>query len=158
MSEMVNSARTAEWKRLRAKPHAPMVGLLLVQIIIGYEWFISGLVKIVRGDFPSGLADEMLKKLPTAVGWYDAFVRSIAIPNAQVFGYAIEFAELLAGVALVVGPLVWLVAWNRISDRTRRTVLFFIAVATIGGAFLAINLHLLNAGAHPWLLPKRQLR
>jgi len=37
-----------------------MIGLLLVEMIIGYEWFISGLVKVVRGDFPSGLAAAVL--------------------------------------------------------------------------------------------------
>ena len=152
MREKVGSAMT-EGEKLRAKPDAPMVGLLLMQMIIGYEWFISGLVKIVHGDFPPGLADEMLKKLPAAVGWYGTFVQSIVIPNASAFGYAIEIAELLAGVVLLVGPLIWLVAWDRVPGRVRRTVLFFIAVATIGGAFLAINLHLLNAGGHPWLFP-----
>jgi len=28
------------------------LGLLAVQIVIGYEWFMSGLTKIVRGGFP----------------------------------------------------------------------------------------------------------
>lgn len=58
------------------------------------------------------------------------------------------------GWGLILGPLVGLLAWDRVSDRVRRVVLFFIAVATIGGAFLAINLHLFNAGPHPWLLPQ----
>ena len=145
---------TADRDTLRAKPGVPMMGLLLVQMIIGYEWFISGLVKIVHGDFPTGLAEEVLKKMPAAVGWYGRFVQSVVTPNAPLFGYAIEIAELLAGVVLLLGPLIWLVAWDRVSDRLRWAVLFFIAVATIGGAFLAINLHLLNAGSHPWLIPK----
>jgi len=33
-----------------------LIGLLLVQIFVGYEWFNSGLTKIVRGGFPNGLA------------------------------------------------------------------------------------------------------
>lgn len=36
----------------------------------------------------------------------------------------------------------------------RRAILFFIAAATIGGAFLAINLHLFNAASHPWFIPR----
>lgn len=43
---------------LRGKPGVPMIGLLVVEMIVGYEWFISGLVKIMRGNFPSGLAGE----------------------------------------------------------------------------------------------------
>jgi hypothetical protein len=61
-------------------------------------------------------------------------------------GYAVEIAEILAGVALIGGPLIWLLAWPRVSDRVRLIVLLVAAVATIGGAFLAVNLHLANAG------------
>jgi uncharacterized membrane protein YphA (DoxX/SURF4 family) len=29
-----------------------VVALLLVQVVLGYEWFVSGLTKLVRGGFP----------------------------------------------------------------------------------------------------------
>ena len=35
----------------------------------------------------------------------------------------------------------------------RRAVLLSTAAAAIGGAFLAINLHLANGASHPWLIP-----
>jgi hypothetical protein len=139
---------------LRGRPGVSMIGLLALEIILGYEWFMSGLAKIVRGDFTSGLPDEVLKKLPDTATWYGRFLRSSVIPNATFFGYAIEIAELLAGVVLIVCPLIWIFAWDRVSNRLRRVALFFVAVAAIGGAFLAINLHLFNAGSHPWLIPK----
>jgi hypothetical protein len=139
---------------LRGPASLSMAGLLTVEIIVGYEWFVSGLVKIIRGDFPSGLALEIAKKLPETAAWYRRFLESAVVPNAATFGYAIEIAEILAGVVLIVGPVIWLVGWARISDRMRRAILFFAAVAAIGGAFLAINLHLFNAASHPWLIPK----
>ena len=40
----------------------PLVGLLAIQVLIGYEWFMSGLTKLVRGGFASGLADELTEK------------------------------------------------------------------------------------------------
>ena len=138
---------------LREKPGLAMKGFLAVAIVIGYEWFISGLVKFVRGDFPSGLAEELLKKSPEMAAWYGRFITSAVIPHGVLAGYAIEIAELLAGIALIGGPLVWLLAWDRLSDRVRSLVLLAMAVAAIGGTFLAINLHLANAGRHPWLLP-----
>lgn len=138
---------------LRGKPSLAMIGLLAVTMVVGYEWFVSGLVKFVRGDFPSGLGAELLDKSAAAPAWYGSFLKSAAIPQAEIFGYVIESAELLAGVALLVGPLIWLFAWDRVSDRVRMAVLFFIAVAAIGGTFLAINLHLANNGSHPWLIP-----
>ena len=58
------AALTAEIKAssdtLRRKPSLSMIGLLLVEIVIGYEWFMSGLVKLVQGDFPAGLAELSL--------------------------------------------------------------------------------------------------
>lgn len=130
-----------------------MIGLLAVAMIVGYEWFISGLVKLVRGDFSSGLADELLEKSAGATPWYVAFLKAAVIPNADVFGYPIELSEPCAGAVLIPGPLIWLLAWDRASDLTRSAVLWLPALAAIGGAFLAINLHLANGASHPWLIP-----
>lgn len=137
----------------RGKPGLSMIGLLVVQMIMGYEWFVSGLVKIWRGDFPSGLAAALFEKLPNVPAWYGRFLTGAVIPSATFFGYAIEIAELLAGIVLIVGPLIWLFAGDRATDRLRRAVLCFTVVAAIGGAFLAINLHVANAAIHPWLIP-----
>jgi hypothetical protein len=138
---------------LRGKPSLSMVGLLAVTMVIGYEWFISGLVKFVRGDFPAGLADELQAKVETTSGWYGNFMTNALIPNGNLFGYFVETSELLAGIALIAGPLILLFGWDRISDRIRSVVLLAIGTAAIGGAVLAINLHLANGGNHPWLLP-----
>ena len=130
-----------------------MIGFLLVEIVIGYEWFISGLVKFVRGGFPAGLAEELMKKSTEMAPWYAAFITSVVVPNGIAFGYAIETAELLAGIALLGGPLLWVLAWERLPERARLLVLVATVVAASGGAFLAVNLHMANAGSHPWLLP-----
>jgi len=130
-----------------------MIGFLVVEMVIGYEWFISGLVKFVRGDFPAGLGDELLKKSAEMAPWYASFIKGVVIPNGIAFGYAIEIAELLAGIALIGGPLLWLFVWERLPDGARSLVLVSTIVAAIGGTFLAVNLHLANAGSHPWLLP-----
>lgn len=130
-----------------------MIGLLAVTMIVGYEWFVSGLAKFVRGGFPAGLAGELAETSEGAAEWYGRFLQSVVIPNAELVGSVIETSELLAGVALLAGPIVWLVAWDRLSDPLRGTVLLLIAAAAIGGAFLAVNLHLANGASHPWLIP-----
>lgn len=137
----------------RDRPGPGMAGLLVVTMIVGYEWFISGLVKFVRGGFPAGLASELLEKSEGTATWYRSFLERAAIPNAGVLGFLIETSELLAGIVLIAGPLVWLFAWDRVSDRVRTAVLFLIALTALGGAFLAINLHLANGAPHPWLIP-----
>ncbi len=138
---------------LRSKPGLSLIGLLLVEMIIGYEWFISGLDKFLQGGFPAGLAGELGDKSEGVAAWYGRFLESAVIPNAKFFGYAVETSELLAGITLIAGPLIWLFAWERVSDGVRAAVLFSTAAAAIGGAFLAVNLHFANGASHPWLIP-----
>lgn len=129
-----------------------MIGLLIVQIIIGYEWLLSGIAKFAQGDFVSGLADN-LTEAASAGGWYAGFLNGFVIPNATVFGYIIETAEVLVGIALIFGPLLWIFAWDRIPEGLRRTVLALMITAAIGGIFMAVNFHIANAGNHPWVTP-----
>lgn len=68
-----NLAQFATADPLRGAPDVAMVGLMAVHIIVGYEWFVSGLAKFVRGGFPSGLADELAEKSPGAADWYVSF-------------------------------------------------------------------------------------
>src|SRR6266540_5115313 len=103
----------------RAASRLPLVSLLLVQLLVGYEWFVSGLTKVVRGGFPSGLADELREKSEGAAGWYKSFLDGSVIPNASAFGYLIEISELLVGVALIVAAIVWLARWQRLGDGGR---------------------------------------
>lgn len=131
----------------------PLVGLLVVQLVIGYEWAMSGLTKVVRGGFPAGLADELREKSESAAGWYTGFLDSVVIPNGRAFGYAIELGELLIGFLLIGAALVWLFGWERAGARRRRLVLLATALASLGGVVMAVNFHLANGAAHPWLVP-----
>lgn len=45
-----------------AESRLPLQGLLVIQILIGYEWLMSGLTKLARGGFPSGLTAELEEK------------------------------------------------------------------------------------------------
>jgi hypothetical protein len=131
----------------------PLVGLLVVQLLVGYEWAMSGLTKIVRGGFPSGLSDELREKSEGAAGWYTSFLDSVVIPNGQTWGYAIEIGELLIGFALIAAALAWLFGWERINAPQRRRVLLATALASLAGILMAVNFHLANGASHPWLIP-----
>jgi hypothetical protein len=132
----------------------PLIGLLLVQLAIGYEWAMSGLAKIVRGGFPSGLAAELRDKSQGAAGWYKSFLDNVVIPHGSAWGYAIEIGELLIGLALIAAALVWLFRWERLSPRGHSNVFLTIALASLGAIFMAVNFHLANGAPHPWLIPK----
>jgi hypothetical protein len=131
-----------------------LVALLLVQLLVGYEWFISGLTKIVRGGFPSGLAKELTEKSVGAPGWYKGFLDGSVIPNASAFGYLIEIGELVVGLALIAAALLWLLRWERLPEAGRVAVLVTTIVALLAGVFMAANFHLANGAPHPWLIPK----
>ena len=132
----------------------PLIGLLAVQLLVGYEWLMSGLTKIVRGGFPSGLADELRDKSQGAAGWYKSFLDGSAIPHASTFGYLIEIGELLVGLALIVAALVWLFRWERLPEAGRLAILATTAIASFVAIFMAVNFHLANGAPHPWFIAK----
>jgi hypothetical protein len=133
---------------------ASLVGLLVIQLVVGYEWLDSGVTKIVRGGFPSGLASDLHDRVQSAAGWYRSFIDGSIIPHAVAFGYLIEIAEVTVGVALMVTAALWLWRWDQLSGPARRRVLASIIGASLGGIFMAVNFHLANGGTHPWLIPK----
>lgn len=136
------------------KPSVSMIGLLIVQLIIGYQWLLSGIAKIAAGDFPSGLGNELSESSSAAAGWYVGFLNKAIIPNAAAFGYIIEYAEILAGIALIVAPLIWIFAWDRTSYGLRMTVIVLMIAASVGGIFMAINFHIASGSNHPWTMPE----
>jgi uncharacterized membrane protein YphA (DoxX/SURF4 family) len=138
---------------IRGMPSLSMIGLLVVQLIIGYEWLFSGIAKIAKGNFPSGLGDDLAEMSAGAAGWYAGFLNNVIIPNATAYGYIIEITEVLAGLALIVGALIWIFAWDRTSYGLRVTVIVLMIAASIGGIFMALNFHIANGANHPWMLP-----
>ena len=130
----------------------PLIGPLLIQAFVGYEWFNSGLTKIVRGGFPGGLASDLADRVKGADGWYRSFVDGSIIPHAVVFGYVIEIGELLVGIGLIAAALVWFTRWQQLPGLG--AVLATTILAALAGIFMAVNFHLANGGTHPWLIPK----
>ena len=129
-----------------------LYGLLAVQLLVGYEWLMSGLAKVVRGGFPSGLSAEMRDKSQGATHWYKSFLDSVVIPHGSTFGYLIELGELLVGIGLVVAAALWLFRWQRLGAGARSAVLLTTAAASLGAIFMAVNFHLANGASHPWLI------
>ena len=130
-----------------------LIGLLVVQIAIGYEWLISGLTKVIDGGFPRGLAAELRDSSTAAPSFYKSFLDNVVIPHGQIFGYLVEIGELVGGIALIAAALLWLTRWRRLSLSWQITVLAVTAIASVVGIFMNINFHLANGGTHPWLIP-----
>lgn len=119
------------------------VGILLVQIVVGYEWLSSGATKLVHGDFPSGLAADLRERAAQSAPSYRHFLDSVVIPHASAWGGLIEVAELAVGIALIVTASVWLVR-PAVSRRVTRWLAAVSAAGALGGLLLALNLTLAN--------------
>ena len=132
----------------------PLIGLLVIQAAIGYEWAMSGLTKIVRGDFPSGLAAELRDKSQGAPSWYRSFLDGSVIPHASSWGYAIEISEVTIGVALIAAAAIWLFRWESLDVSRQQALLLGVAAAALAGIVMNISFHLANGAPHPWLIPK----
>ena len=127
------------------RPDAPAlgVGFLVVQIVVGYEWLSSGMTKLVHGDFPAGLADDLHERSKDSYIGYRQFLESVVIPHATAWGYLIEITELAIGAILIVSAVVSL-GRPRISRRAGAWLAGLTVAASLGGLTLALNLTFAN--------------
>jgi hypothetical protein len=126
---------------------------LVVQIITGYEWLVSGITKVTSGTFVSGLADNLRSTADSAPGFYRSLIHSTLIPNARTLAVLIEIGELAVGLVFIAAAIVWLTRWPRLSGTVRMGLLGATMLAALGASFMALNFHLARGGNHPWLIP-----
>ncbi len=130
----------------------PLFGFLAIQVAIGYEWLNSGLTKIVRGGFPSGLAAELREASKGTAAWYKRFLDGTVIPHGVGFGYLVEAGEVLTGIALIGTAIVWMFG-RRPPFFVRSSALLLAAFAAFVAIFMNVNFHLANGAPHPWFFP-----
>jgi hypothetical protein len=144
---------------------SPNLALAGLQLLVGYEWLVSGVDKVLLGAFP----DRIGGLLTAAVsgghlpGFFAALLQNIVLPNAQFFGVIIEWGELLAGLGLVAAGLVTLL--RPLAERylKLRVALVFsygahlldllAPVAAIGAALMGLTFFLLDGLPLPWFAP-----
>lgn len=131
-----------------------------VQVVIAWEWLVSGTNKVLSGVFPQGLADtlhEGIQNNPN--GWYVAIIERMVLPNSVAVGYFIEAAEVFIGIALFIGAAVLIGPVRRRGAPQYRLAVGEIAAATVASllcAFLCVNFHFfMGDGVFPWFDPGR---
>ena len=133
---------------------AGLAGLLVIQIVIGYEWLVSGVTKLWRGGFATGLAGELRDKSKGVPGWYKGFLNDVVIPHGWAVGWIVLVAEILVGLGLMAGAIVWLTRWSRLSVTARQVLVVVVTIAAVGAIAMNVAFHLANGAPHPWLIPK----
>ena len=130
-----------------------LTGLLVVQIIVGFEFLWTVLVKLVRGGFVAGLGADLKDRVQAAPSWYQSLADSVIIPNANLFAYLVLIGELFVGVTMIVAAIVWLWRWDRLSLTGKRTLVTLILLAAAAALMMNLNYHIANGASNPWQLP-----
>lgn len=119
--------------------------LASIQLIIGWEWFVSGTNKVLSGTFPQSLLDTLntgIQNNPNS--WYITFLQKIVVPNSVSFGYMIEWMEVMVGLALLAGAVI-LIGKPRMRGDSQHVLVIGISIAVIlfaaVGAFFTVNFH-----------------
>jgi len=128
-------------------------GLALIEAVIGYEWLISALNKILDSHFSAGLGGQLKKDLGDNPNrWYSDFLKGTILPHAQFYATLIEIGELLVGLGLLLGAALWL---SRRLARSpwARLLNWVVILALAGGALMTANYYLKDGQTFPGLDP-----
>lgn len=144
---------------------APSIVLAALELLLGYEWLVSGVDKLLYGSFPQQLGTLLHgslagNRLPNI---FAAVLRTLVAPNAALFGALIEWAETLAGLGLIVAGLIALVgprverhlhgALETVYHAGLRLLRALLPVAALGTALLGLSFYLLDGAPAPWFAP-----
>jgi hypothetical protein len=122
-----------------------IVWLILVQFVLAFEWLHSGWGKWSAPAFMDGIGATLMNfAAKTPYAWYADFLRSTAVPNAQLFGTLIRTGELAVGIALALGGLL-LLAQKRVSPG----IGWLLVAANLGGALMNLNFYLASGAMSP---------
>ncbi len=115
--EAPQRVRASEWL---FRSHQASILWLVVRIWLGYQWINAGYQKIwgaersafwfgngagVKGFATAGVAGSTSGKGGASYGWWAGFLHNFVIPNASWIAKLVSLAELLIGLAIVLGFL-----------------------------------------------------
>ena len=126
-------------------------GLAVVEAAIGYEWLLSGLNKILSSTFSTGLAHELQSSLQgNPNGWYVTLANTLMIPHAQLFASLAAVGEVLTGIGLFAGAILW--ASGRFPVmRWARLLNLAVIGALLGGILMSANYAVMGGDTLPGL-------
>jgi uncharacterized membrane protein YphA (DoxX/SURF4 family) len=145
----------------------PTVNLALagLQLLIGYEWLLSGVDKLLYGQFTDQVAQLMTVSArdPRLPDFFGSFLREVAIPNVSVFAMMVQWGETLAGAGLLAGGLLLLVRplaerWLRggvaqFYQRGAALVGVLSLGAALGALLMALNYYAMDGLRTLWFQP-----
>jgi thiosulfate dehydrogenase (quinone) large subunit len=128
-------------------------GLAMVEAVIGYEWLLSGLDKVLSARYLPGLADALRTSMQeNRNSWWVAFIQRQLFPHAQVWAFLVEIGELLVALGFFAGTLLW-VCGRFPAARWTRWLNAGVLLVLCGGVLMTANYYLMAGHGLPGLNP-----
>jgi thiosulfate dehydrogenase [quinone] large subunit len=125
--------------------------LAAVQLVVAYEWLVSGINKLLNPNFTVQLASTLRQSMSgNPYSSYVTFLRDVVLPHATLVGVLTELGETAIGVTLATSAVLWL--W-RPASRLTIYAGAAAAAALAGAAFLSLNYFLQGGSPLPWIDP-----
>lgn len=128
-------------------------GLAMVEAVIGYEWLLSGLDKVLSARYLPGLANALRTSIQeNPHSWWVAFIQQQVLPHAQVWALLVEIGELLVALGFFAGALLWASGCFP-TARWTRWLNAGVLLALYGGVLMTANYYLMAGHGFPALNP-----
>ena len=94
-----------------------MTGMTWVRILVGAIWINGAAEKILNPQFPQQFAQSIKAGgyVSQAPQWFQTFMKSNVVPNAELYANLTRAGELVMGLALLLGLLTNLAALGSIA-------------------------------------------
>ncbi|WP_206832369.1 hypothetical protein [Alicyclobacillus fructus] len=114
-----------------------------ILLVVGYEWLVSGVNKVLAHGFVRGLGAELASAehdLPYR--FYASLLDHVFVPHAAFFAWLVMVGELASGVALLMAGLVALIRPLSLVERA-------VTAAALGVAsFMVLNFFFFQGGSY----------
>jgi uncharacterized membrane protein YphA (DoxX/SURF4 family) len=144
---------------------APNVALAGLQLVLGYEWLVSGVDKLLYGTFPRALGPLLTSTLRagTIPAPFAGLLRAVVLPHGAIFAVFVEWGETLAGLGLIAAGVAAVIApWagRRLSRqaagwvaREHRIINGLAVAAAAGAGVMGLTFYALDGIPTPWFTP-----
>ena len=84
-----------------------MNGMVWVRVLVGALWLNGGIEKLLNPEFPRQFAASLQAGgfVSQAPPFFQDFMETTVVPNAELFAQLVRAGELTLGIALIVGLL-----------------------------------------------------
>ncbi|WP_312095893.1 DoxX family protein [Niallia sp.] len=124
--------------------------LAIFRIYLGYQFIHAGYKKITSGGFDAsgflqGAIANSTGDHPAVQGWWATFLEHIALPNADLFSFMVQWGEVLVGIALILGLFT---SFATLMGMVMNFAFLFSGTVSTNGQMILLAIFVIVAGAN----------